>query len=120
MYNNIGDKIKLIAKVVAWIGIILSVALGIFTLVASANVPDADTRLSMIFSGVIYLIVGPLAAWAGSCITYGFGYLINETNSIRKHVTNLEQQLNQMQVKKDPGKDSSAMWAPANQDSADE
>lgn len=67
MFDNIGSKIKTVAKVVCWIGIIASVIVGFIMLVQ-----DEDTALA----GILTMIFGSLGSWVGSFITYGFGQLL--------------------------------------------
>ena len=68
MFDNIGGKIKTVAKVFCWIGIIASIMLGVM-LPFTAEVVFA------------IIIVGCLGSWVGSFVLYGFGELI-ETVSI--------------------------------------
>lgn len=74
MLNNIGEKIKTLAKVLCWIGIILSVSTGILSLFGGI-----DYFLSF---GFILLFLGPLLSWIGSFLLYGFGELIAKTTRI--------------------------------------
>lgn len=64
MFNNIGSKIKSLAKVCAWVGIIISVLVGFVFLFVNAGV------------GLMVLVFGVLGSWVGSFMTYGFGQLI--------------------------------------------
>lgn len=74
MYSNIGRKIKTLAKVFCWIGIISSVVSGIVVL---ATMGDAGVLL-----GILTIVMGPLLFWIGSFILYGFGQLV-ENSDIR-------------------------------------
>lgn len=71
MFDNIGSKIKTLAKVVCWIGIIASVIIGFILLVQ-----DEDTVLA----GLLTMILGSLGSWIGSFMTYGFGQLIENSD----------------------------------------
>ena len=82
MFNNIGGKIKALAKVMCWIGIVMSVLSGIMTIVAGASSYDAT---SAIVSGVVIIIVGPLLSWIGSFFTYGFGELVENSQYLKKN-----------------------------------
>jgi len=102
MFDNIGGKIKMVAKVSCWIGIIASVILGIIFLA------ESDNELI----GLLFIILGPLCFWLGSFITYGFGELIEnsaklvEFNTIKNNrparQTN-EQKANQLKQLKEKG-----------------
>ncbi len=78
MFDNIGLKIKLLSKVICWIGIIISVILAIIMFAAADNahysVEDTFTTI-----GFICLFVGPLSSWIGSFLLYGFGELIDSS-----------------------------------------
>ncbi len=76
MFDNIGGKIKALAKVVCWLGIIASVISAIM-LWAQNN-----RYQSTILMGLITLVLGCLISWIGSFFTYGFGELIEKTVSI--------------------------------------
>ena len=77
MFDDIGSKIKTLARVVCWIGIALTGITGI--LVMSREFGD-----NVLFGGAI-LIVGPLSSWIGSSFLYGFGELIEKTTEIAKN-----------------------------------
>ena len=79
MFNNIGSKIKALAKVICWLGIIISVITGIIGII---NGTEQST-----VSGVITIIFGSLASWLGSFFAYGFGQLIENTDEIRKNTS---------------------------------
>lgn len=69
MFENIGSKIKTLAKVLCWIGIIASVI--------TAIVLWADELVGI---GFIVLVGGSLLSWIGSFFAYGFGELVSNVN----------------------------------------
>ena len=71
MFDNIGSKIKTLAQVVCWIGIIASFLIGIILISQ-----DEDTALI----GFLVLVLGSLFSWIGSFMTYGFGQLIENSD----------------------------------------
>lgn len=71
MFDNIGSKIKTLAQVICWIGIIASVIIGFVLMVQ-----DEDTA----FIGILTMILGSLGSWIGSFMTYGFGQLIENSD----------------------------------------
>ena len=83
MFDNIGEKIKIFAKTVCWIGIVLSIVSGILLMGASGVV------------GVLAIIIGSLASWIGSFTLYGFGELIEKTAEIAENTkkNNINDQL---------------------------
>lgn len=68
MFDNVGNKLRSVAKIFCWIGIALSVLMAIAMLVAG-NVVGA----------LVALAAGALASWLGSLTLYGFGELIELT-----------------------------------------
>lgn len=78
MFNNIGGKIKTLASLLAWLGIIASFILGFVLL----SIDD-----SMIPIGVIVIVVGSLISWIGSFLFYGFGELIEKVCIIEERLT---------------------------------
>ena len=62
MFDNIGNKCKVVAKVLCWVGIIASVITGIIY-IASGNIGF----------GIGYIIGGSLVSWLGSLGLYGIG-----------------------------------------------
>ena len=71
MFDNIGGKIKKVAQIVCWIGIVASVISGI-ALMAT----DED----LVGAGFLVLIGGPLVSWVGSFMVYGFGQLVENSD----------------------------------------
>ena len=77
MFNNVGGKCKALAYIVCWLGIIGFVILGIAT-IASGHRLNNDyytrgTGGSVIVTGWVYLLVGPLASWLSSLSLYAIG-----------------------------------------------
>lgn len=84
MFSNIGRKIKALAKVVCWIGIIGSIIGGISFFVAAGEAySDGGTYVA---AGFVVIIVGALLSWLGSFFTYGFGELIDRVQSIDEKI----------------------------------
>ena len=63
MFDNIGGKIKTLAQVATWVGIIAFVIMG-FVLMAT----DDD----LVLTGFIVAILGALSSWVSSFVLYGF------------------------------------------------
>ena len=74
MFDNIGEKIKTLAKVISGIGIACSVIVGI-TL-------TFDPRNQLI--GILVIFLGSLFSWVSCFFTYGFGELIANTSAIEE------------------------------------
>ena len=89
MFNNIGRKIKTLAKVIAWIGMASSVISGLVTMIETAILTKADTVLQGVWFlflglilGAIVAAVGCLVAWASVLILYGFGQLVENSDKL--------------------------------------
>ncbi len=82
MFNNIGSKIKKLAKVVCWVSIILSIITGISLFIAAAS-GQADP-ITAVTSGIVTVVVGVLVSWLGCFLLYGFGELVDNSTRIRE------------------------------------
>ena len=82
MFDNIGGKIKTLAVVTCGLGIIASI-IGAFAL----WIQSSDYNPTA-FSGVLVLVLGSLASWICSSFTYGFGELIENSETL--HADNLK------------------------------
>ena len=71
MFENVGNKIKILAKTITIIGIIGSIIGGI-SLMAS----------ELILEGLLVIVGGSLFSWVGSFVLYGFGHLIETAEEI--------------------------------------
>lgn len=88
MFNNIGGKIKGLAKFICWAGIIVSVIAGII-LIANATKGSGQYRYTdtaTIVLGVITIVVGSIASWVGSFVLYGFGELVENSSAIKNEL----------------------------------
>ena len=72
MFDNIGGKIRGLAKVISILGIIASIAVGLLNVIFSDEV------------GIIIIVVGMLISWISGFFIYGFGQLIEDAQAIRK------------------------------------
>ena len=76
MFENIGEKIKTLALVTTWVGIITSILSGFILLIGGA------------VEGLLIMILGSLGSWIGSFVLYGFGQLITNTDAIAAAAAN--------------------------------
>lgn len=75
MFDNIGGKIKGLASILTWIGIVASVIIGIIF------IADGDG------GGILIMILGSLTSWLSSLLLYGFGELIENTSTIAQNTS---------------------------------
>ena len=71
MFDNIGGKMKGLAVIICCIGIAASVIFGLSLM--SNDVPLA---------GVIVIVAGSLSSWIGSFALYGFGQLVENSDTM--------------------------------------
>ena len=71
MYKDIGKKIKTLAELICWIGIIISLISGCALMGANGI-------------GILVIILGALGSWTGSFLLYGFGELVDNSTKIVK------------------------------------
>ena len=76
MYENIGKKIKGLAKAIFVVEAIAAVITGNALMAA-----DDD----LILYGLLVMVVGPIVAWVSSWLLYGFGELIDMASDIERN-----------------------------------
>ena len=82
MWSNIGHKIKTLAKVICWIGIVLSVIAGIAVIAGGSAVRSYGYTYntgSTTLTGILVIVLG---SWLGSLTMYGFGELVERVTNI--------------------------------------
>ena len=82
MFDNIGKKIKSLAQIVCWIGIIAYVIFGILLIASSRRIGLPGGTLI----GIVVIGLGVFASWLGSIFTYGFGELIDTNQEIAQRI----------------------------------
>ena len=75
-YENIGGKIKGLARAAFIVEAIAAVISGLVMMVE-----DDD----MIPFALLVMVVGPIVAWVGSWLLYGFGQLIENSDTLVKN-----------------------------------
>ena len=87
-FDNIGGKIKALAKGEMWVGIIASIIYGIFLIVESEFIIEEK-----LFSGFMVIVFGPLASWVSSWVLYGFGQLVENSDKLVERFKNNNKQI---------------------------
>lgn len=84
MFNNIGGKIKGLAKFMCWLGIIVSVIAGIILIIGATNRNGyySYTDTNMIITGILVMVMGSILSWIGSFVLYGFGELVDNSSRL--------------------------------------
>ena len=81
MFTNIGKKIKALAKVMCWIGIGVSVFIGLIICVNWNNGDGKNAAIGILFS-LFIMAIGSISSYFGTFLLYGFGELIDKTTYI--------------------------------------
>ena len=77
LFSNTGGKIKTVAKIVFILGIIGSIALGIFFGV------ESDWEFEGSWLALTIIIAGPIVYYISALLIYGFGCIVDATENIR-------------------------------------
>jgi len=81
MFDNIGDKIKVLAKVMFFLELITALIMGFALMFGEGETGGV---------GLIVFFVGPIVAWISSALLYGFGELIDKTCDIAENTRKYE------------------------------
>ena len=84
MFDNIGGKIKGLAKFNFGLGMSGSIIFGVMCL--SAIMRDSANAVMAFIVGLLICFGGTLVSWISSFTLYGFGELIEKTCLIEKHL----------------------------------
>lgn len=77
MFENVAGTLKSLAKVILFIGIIMTMVIGInFVITTGDN----------FFIGIIIMVFGALGTWISSYVIYALGELLESTCEIRKKI----------------------------------
>lgn len=78
MFNNIGRKIKGLAKFLFWILVIASIILGAITIMqAVGSRGSSSSKILAVIGGFLVIGGGIVLAWLQNFLLYGYGELID-------------------------------------------
>lgn len=86
MYDNIGEKLKKLAKIMFIVEAIGTVITGIILIATSKY---------LMLAGLLTLCLGPVGAWVSSLPLYGLGELINITYENENNIKQILKKLNE-------------------------
>ncbi|MCI8388784.1 MAG: hypothetical protein HFE63_09995 [Clostridiales bacterium] len=96
MYKNVSGKIKVVAKVFAVIGIIISIIWGLIIfksgLSTNSSYSSEFDGTKIAIHGLLVGAVGSLLSWLASLTLYGFGELIEQTCKISANLSDAQNQ----------------------------
>ena len=81
MFNNVGGKIKSLAKILFWVGIVLS----IITYVVCLCMGAMEQSVALIFISFLVLFFGVFGSWVYSVMLYAFGSIVESNEKIAKN-----------------------------------
>ena len=70
-FKNIGKKIKILATVIAIIGSLVSIILGIILICKTVYI-----------DGILWITIGPIVSWISCFVLYGFGQLVDNSDKL--------------------------------------
>lgn len=88
LFKNAGPKLKVLAKVIFVISLIIGEIIGIVAIAAGADSYDGEIFTAI---GVILVIISPLLAWLSAIAMYAFGELCENVNDIRYYASQSKQ-----------------------------
>lgn len=91
MFNNVGSKIKLVARVVCWVGIVAAVLSGLIFMLNAAHGMG-------ILGGLLIMLLGALGSWISSLLIYGFGQLVENSDVLALRAFRMEKTLKAPEV----------------------
>ena len=97
MFKNIGEKMKTLAKVICWMGIIASVIGGVSMMV------DCATEITVLL-GLLIIELGSMISWVSSLGVYALGEIVLKLTEIAENtlsVPNVVESVGNTQVKKE-------------------
>ena len=81
MFDDIGEKIQKVAKIIAWTNIVLSIIGGIVLFFCAFI--DIEYLWYLAFLAPVAVALGCIMAWLSAITLYGFGKLIEDVEAIR-------------------------------------
>ena len=88
MFRNPGGKIKSYAKVLFWIGVVISIIIGVieigssFVAAAYSYQGSFGTILLGILGGILTVAIGTLISWLAVLALYAFGTLVENSDEL--------------------------------------
>ena len=88
MFRNPGGKIKSYAKVLFWVGVVISIIIGVieigssFVAAAYSYQGSFGTILLGILGGILTVAIGTLISWLAVLTLYAFGTLVENSDEL--------------------------------------
>ncbi len=91
LFRNIGKKIKLLTKVIFWVGVAISVIAAIVLFVLALLPQCRPLSQGFATAGIIWLIGGPISMWLSCVILYAFDELVDNTSEIKDRLSKMQE-----------------------------
>lgn len=95
MFEDIGNKIKFLAKTLCCLGVIASLILGGYIIADGIS----ENSVGRTYSGILTATLGSLFSWIGNFIIYGFGQLVENSDKL---VEKMDFQINRLNIQSSP------------------
>ena len=91
MYTNVGAKVKSLAKVICFLGIIVSVIAGI-SMISSVSQMGMyyGSGNPMVIPGLLMIVLGSVVSWASSLALYAFGEMSENVAAMKNTLDQME------------------------------
>ena len=91
MYTNVGAKVKSLANVICFLGIIASVIAGISMIAGGSQMSMYyGGGNPMVVSGLVLIVLGSVGSWASSLALYAFGEMSEHVAAMRNKLDEME------------------------------
>ena len=87
MYEEIGKKIKILARIIFVLGFIGSL---IFSIIYIKNGTNNASDMEIAFKGILVFLIGVILAWVSTFVLYGFGELVDKVCDIADDVSGIK------------------------------
>ena len=85
MFNEVGDKLKSLSRIVCWLGIIASCIYGLYLIFIGLS---QESELFLL-EGVIFCVLGSLSSWLSSLFIFGFGIIVESAENLAKSANDI-------------------------------
>ncbi|GEM_PF-1939538 len=93
MFDNIGGKLRGLAKLILLVGLVISVIGMIGVWITGGGLSGRGGGFTVFIYGLLAGALGALASWVTAIMTYGFGQLIEDTEAIRRNAEDAQYHL---------------------------
>lgn len=85
MFDHIGRKIRMLARVVFLVGLVFSAVGMIGMWITGAGLGDHAGGFTIFIVGLLIGMVSCLASWMAGCVLTGFGQMVEDAEAIRRN-----------------------------------